>query len=370
VTAPAPPPGSPAARLFAEPWGFDFFQAVRLLERLAPAARPVGGDGPPAAEPVRFRAHQSLSFPPSAISGLTGGDRPAMTVAFFGLTGPLGTMPRAYTELLGRLTTDPRAAEPFALRDWFDLFNHRLLSLFYRAWAKYRYWVPQERGEPHGPVPDTFTVAVRSLVGLGTGGLLGRGKVVAPPTGRDPGPPRTLASVPDDTVLYYAGHFAHRPRNPAGLEAVLSDYLGVPVKVELFRGQWLPVGDGDRAALRVAGRLGDGAVLGERVWDVQGKFRVRVGPVGEPAFRELLPDPTPVPTGKRFALLLHLIRLYAGPEFDVEVQVVLLADEVPACRLPRSTAPGPRLGRDAWLRSMTPRRDAGDAVFTAAEADR
>lgn len=361
-----------ADRLFAEPYCYDFFQAVRLLERVAAGSRPVGRDGPPPAEPARFRALNSLAFPPSQIAGLAPAtpDRPPeLTVTFFGLTGPLGVMPRLYTELLARLADDPKAPERYTLRDWFDLFNHRLLSLFHGAWAKYRFWVAHERGEPRSPDPDAFTTALRSLVGLGTPALYDRAKVTTPGTGPDPGPPRTLAALPDDTILYYAGLFAHRPRNPGGLRAILADYLGVPVEVECFRGQWLTVTPDSRAALAGAAGapLGSGPVLGERVWDVQSKFRVRIGPVGVKEFAGLLPDPTPLPAGKKFSLLVHLIRLYAGPEFDVEVQLVLRADEVPACRLPRATAPGPRLGWNAWLVGMTPERDAGDAVFTVSE---
>src|ERR1700676_820396 len=133
----APPPDSVAARLFREGYGFHFFQAVRLLEQLRPEAVPVGRAGPPAAEGVRFRAHQSLSFPPSAIYGLAPPDgpegAPAMTVAFMGLTGPSGVLPRHYTELLMRLEKDLRGPEKDALRDWLDLFNHRFISLVFRG---------------------------------------------------------------------------------------------------------------------------------------------------------------------------------------------------------------------------------------------
>ncbi len=101
-----------ADRLFAEGYAFDFFQAVRLLERLAPERRLVGREGPPAAEVVRFRALNVLSFPPSAIAeALPPSDTlplPALRVAFLGLTGPSGVLPRHYTELLMRLRATAR----------------------------------------------------------------------------------------------------------------------------------------------------------------------------------------------------------------------------------------------------------------------
>src|ERR1043165_7020806 len=90
--------------LLFEPYRFSFFQAVRLLTRLHGEREPVGGDGPPSREVVRFRSHVSLGFPPSEIHDLTehpdGQGTPTMTVAFMGLTGTAGVLPRHYTEHL------------------------------------------------------------------------------------------------------------------------------------------------------------------------------------------------------------------------------------------------------------------------------
>ena len=150
-----------ARRLFEESYNFDFFQAVRLLQRMEPGRALVGRGGPPQAEAVRFRARISLSFPPSSIYEIRRPTSslpvPVMVQAFMGLTGPSGVLPRHYTELLYKIERDVRTPEKHALRDWFDLFNHRLVSLFYRAWEKYRFYVPFERGEYDGPEPDPFT---------------------------------------------------------------------------------------------------------------------------------------------------------------------------------------------------------------------
>src|ERR1051325_2219467 len=129
-------------QLFEEGYSFDFFQAVRLLERLYPQRQPEGRGGPPAAEQVRFRAHLSLAFPPSSIYELVKapeGSPHQMTQAFMGLTGPSGVLPRHYTELLLSLNRYAKHAEKHALRGWFDVFNHRMIALFYRAWEKYRF---------------------------------------------------------------------------------------------------------------------------------------------------------------------------------------------------------------------------------------
>ena len=130
-------------RLYEEGFAFDFFQAVRVLERLETKRRPIGYAGPPSAEGCALRALLSLSFPPSAVYEVERPTAalplPAMTVTFLGLTGPSGVLPRHYTELLLRLDREAKGPEKHALRRWLDLFNHRLLSLFYRAWEKYRF---------------------------------------------------------------------------------------------------------------------------------------------------------------------------------------------------------------------------------------
>jgi type VI secretion system protein ImpH len=359
-----PPPRPLAERLFAEGYAFDFFQAVRLLEALYPGRQLDGPD-----EPVRFRAWQSLSFPPSAIAGLrppVSEAAPAvMTVAFMGLTGPSGVLPRHYTELLLRLQRDARGPERTALRDWLDLFNDRLITLFYQTWRKYRFWLAYERRGPEQAEPDPFTRALRSLTGTGTPGLRDRLRVTAHDSA---GGEQVLASVDDQAVLFYGGLFAHRPRCAAGLNAILADYFRVPAKVLQFQGQWLQLDDPNRSHLGSANStLGSDLVVGQRVWDVQNKVRVRLGPLRYSQFQALLPDRAPAPGGKTFFSLLHLVRLYAGPELDVDVQLVPRAEEVPECLLPESTADGPRLGWDTWLTSQSLTRDPEEAVFEGVE---
>ncbi len=206
---------SVADRLFTEGYAFEFFQAVRLLERLEPKRRPVGRAGPPNNEVVRFRAHLSLSFPPSSLYEVLPPSTvlpvPAMIVSFMGLTGPSGILPRHYTELLMRIEREAKGPEKGALRSWLDLFNHRLISLFYRAWEKYRFYVSYERGDYAAREPDTFTQALLSLVGLGLPPLRHRLQV-AVPDDTVPARQRMLARIDDLSLLHYSGFFAHRPR--------------------------------------------------------------------------------------------------------------------------------------------------------------
>jgi type VI secretion system protein ImpH len=335
-------------QLRREAYRFDFFQAVRLLECLArdegrTRRGAVGHDHAPDEEIVRFRASPSLSFPASAITRLQESPGPQLSVTFLGLTGPQGVLPPHYTTLLLRRARD----KDYSLRDFLDLFNHRAVSLFYRAWEKYRLPQGYERARLDG-TEDLVTGGLYCLAGFGTAGLRGR------------------LALDDEVFLFFSGHFAHYPRSAAALEAMLEDYFAVPVRVEQAQGQWLELDEADRTLLPGGDdepglhcAVGVDLIVGERVWDVQSKFRVRLGPMSRAAFHRFLPG------GDALRAVCQLARTYAGPDLDFDVQPTLRADEVPACRLSAEEPEVQCLGWDAWLINDLPGTDAGDAVFEA-----
>ena len=346
---------------------------MRLLEKLAPKRAPIGLDGPPADEVARFRAHLSMSFPPSQIVALDPPDEehsnPLLTVTFMGLYGPSGVLPLHYTQLLMDIQRDVRGPERRSLRAWLDLFDHRFISLFYRAWEKYRFHLQYERGEAFRATPDTFTLGIRSLMGWGTHGLTHRlGGRRAEAVRRVPDwsdtaePPPALPG--STTAVALRRVFAQRPRNATNLPTLLADYFRLPFAVQQFRGQWLAIPVRGRPRLGEFGSLGIDAVAGERTWDVQSRFRVRVGPLTYLQFEDLLPDPAAIKERKTFFLVAQMARLFAGSEFDFDIQLVLAGPEVPEAQLTDAAGAGPRLGWTVWLISGTP-DDADDAVFDA-----
>ncbi|MDH3599243.1 MAG: type VI secretion system baseplate subunit TssG [Candidatus Tectomicrobia bacterium] len=333
--------------LFEAGYGFDFFQAVRVLERLYPERRPVGQAASPADEVVRFHSHLSLSFPPSAIHHIERAAsemEPAqMTVTFMGLTGPLGVLPRHYTEMLLQRVRQ----RDYTLRDFFDLFNHRLISLLYRAWEKYRVPVAYERAALQRREYDRFSLLLFDLMGMGTDGLRGR------------------QQVEDKALLFYTGLLAQQPHSASALAGILQDYFRVPVAVEQCLGQWLPLTESNRSRLgggEGTNCLGVNAVAGPYVWDQQAKFRVRPGPLTLRQFETLLPS------GNAFQTLVHLSRFFAGQEYDFEVQLILKAAEVPRSRLGAGGVGFTRLGWSAWLKNREFVDDADDAVFVGTSA--
>lgn len=326
--------------LFAQPYRFEFFQAVRLLERIYASRRPIGQAAEPNREVVRFHTPVNLSFPPSQIHALkpeapaAEGDDPAppqMTIAFMGLTGPQGVLPHAYTELLmERLRNKDRA-----LYEFLDLFNHRVISLFHRAWEKYRFPLAFERG-----LDDRFTEFLFDVVGVGTRGL------------------RHRFSFPDQGLLSYGGLIANKPHSASAVAGILSDYFGAPVKLEQFKGQWLKL---ERESYSMLGRanhqLGQSTVVGTRVWDTQSKFRVRFGPLRFKQFAALLPN------GSAFEPTSELVRFLAGQEFDFDLQLVLHKAEVPFCKL--SPVANPRLGWTTWLKTKPFKTDDEQVVLAS-----
>ncbi|HET6522530.1 MAG TPA: type VI secretion system baseplate subunit TssG [Geminicoccaceae bacterium] len=324
-----------AEALRREPQAFQFFQAVRLLRLLRRRERAVGASG---GDPVRFATHASLDFPASEVQALDpaeDGGPPRMTVNFMGLTGPSGVLPSHYTVAL--LERRIRYRDATAHR-FFDIFNHRLLRLFYEAWEKYRFWARYERGEER----DGLTRQLLDLVGLGTDGLYGRG----------------AAGVPDERLAHFAGLAAQRPRSAAAVAATLGGVLGVPVRVLELRGRWLTVPERDRTRLgRANAGLGDTALVGRRAWEHQSSFRVRVGPLGRRQFDRFLPG-----AGGHEALVA-LTTFLVGPALLFDVQLVLRREEVP--RLELSRAAPPRLGWTTWLATRRPvAADPDDVILS------
>lgn len=347
-------------RLEQEPYQFDFFQAVRLLRWLAETddqtdvqhqRKPVGEDYSPQEEIVRFRALPSLSFPQGSISRFkwpaTRDASPAeMIVGFMGLTGPNGVLPRHYTQLVMDRVRD----KDYALRDYLDLFNHRVISHFYRAWTKYRLPLAIEQSsldkERRGD--DLFTRCLLCFIGLGTPGL------------------RDRLQLNEASFLYYSGHFAHYPRNAISLEAIVADYFQLSVQVQQCRGQWLYLSAEDQSNVGQQqlletrnNQLGINVVVGRRVWGVENNFRLRLGPLSYRQFAQFMP------AGSALIKLAQLVRMYVGLEFDFDVQLILRRDEVPPCQLASGEGASARLGWNTWIRNRDFCRDVDDAVFVA-----
>lgn len=305
------------------PGRFEFFQAVRLLLRMYDRFEPPGTDAAVRSEAVRFRVNNSLAFPPSQIASINwDGRAPVMWINFMGLTGPMGVLPRAYTEFINtRLRSKDRTQA-----DFFDLFNHRMISLFYQAWEKYRSAVAYERDGQ-----DRLSRYLLCLIGLGTPGLQNR------------------MQVRDDSLLYYSGLLSLQPRSAVALRGALQDYFGVPVEVEQFVGAWQPLEPSDQCDLgsgpTFSSQLGVGSVVGDEIWNQQSRIRVKLGPLEQEEYLNFLPG------GDAAGPLREMARFICGNHLEIELQLILKQAVVPRCNLGEDCLAGPRLGWFTWMKS-------------------
>jgi type VI secretion system protein ImpH len=324
-------PRAPLDGLLAEPERYGFFQAVRLLYR-AHGLPPRAGAAAPH-DTLRFTVPASLNFPPCELDALardTQDDdeqpRYTMSVNFLGLTGPSGVLPRHYTEWL---MTQQKSRDP-AARDFMDIFNHRMLSLFWRAWAKHRSELGQETaGESSGVLRHVY-----DLIGLGTSAL----HALVEPRKRG----ATKTALPAAALGYYSGLVAQHPHGVGTLAQVVGDVVDAPVEVIGCHGTWQNIPLRDRTQLgRRNQRFGDGCVLGSQFWDRQTTVRVRIGPMRLKSFEALLPS------RELLGSVVELLRFLTGLALDLDIQLVLQSEAVPRARI--GGAKPARLGWNSWL---------------------
>jgi type VI secretion system protein ImpH len=308
---------------------------MRRLEAEHRGRRRFGRTARPAEDAVRLAQEPSVVFAPATLAGWEPGGEgrpPRLAVHFFGLFGPDGPLPLHLTEYARNRRRNHR--DPTFQR-FADLFHHRLLSLFYRAWADVRPTVAFDR-----PEEDRFGLYLGALIGLGMASL------------------RRRDAMPDLTKLHFTGHLACQTRHAEGLAAILSMFFGTPVRVAEFTGAWLALPQADRTRLGGGARtaaLGRSALLGGRVWSRQHKFRLIFGPLSLADYRRLLPG------GASFRRLIPIVRNYAGDRLVWDVNLILKREEVPPIRLGRDG----KLGWTTWLGTRRASTDAADLCLDA-----
>ncbi|MGI9421131.1 MAG: type VI secretion system baseplate subunit TssG [Geminicoccaceae bacterium] len=330
----ADPPGPRVPRLedalAATPHRYQFLQALRLLERQHRESPRLGRAKRAAQEPIRVGQEPYLAFPPANISTFEPGtgDQPArLWVRFFGLFGPHGPLPTHLTSYARRRIDQER--DP-TFSSFADVFHHRLLLLFYRAWADSQPAVDYDR-----PDEARFTQHVGSLAGSGTD-----------QSGADD---RWMRHA----ELFHIGYFASGTRHASGLRRMLEDVFEVPVAITPFVGGWLRLPQNTLCHLGVRGTLGVDAIAGEYSFQRQHRFQIRLGPLGLDAFERFLPGSTSL------RRLTSVVRRAVGDALEWDLKVVLKCEEVPKTSLKGEA----RLGLTSWCGKEERAADAEDLVL-------
>lgn len=324
-------------KLAADPTKFGFLQSMRQLEAMHPELPRLGTSLRPSDDPVRLGQEPSVVFATSTLASFEPSgfaNRPVMEVLFLGLFGPNGPLPLHLTEYArDRLIhEDDPTFKRFA-----DVFHHRLLLLFYRAWATSSPAASYDR-----PDMNRFEDFIGSLVGIGAGSLKQRD------------------DMPDLAKLYYSGRLSNKTNNAEGLQAILSDFFKLPVQLEQFVGHWLELPDNALCRLGSdpeVGTLGMNVMVGTHFWDCQQAFRIVFGPLDLQDYLRLLPS------GDTMTRVSAIVRNYIGDAMLWDLNLVLKKEEVPPLRLGEFG----ELGWSTWLCDRNEDRDVTDLVLQPSE---
>ena len=209
---------------------------------------------------------------------------------------------------------------------------------------KYRLPLAYERAGSRGH--DTISEALRALIGM-------RGQAL-----------QDRQALSDETLVFYAGHFSRNVCTADGLRQMLSDFFARPVGVIQFQGRWANLARDEQTQLGSAvtpgpryGALGSSTILGTRMWDVQGSFRLTMGPLEYEEYERLLPG------GVDMGELAALTRTYVGPVLSFDLRLTLKASQIPQLRISSRETASARLGWNTWLPTTGPREDASDPIF-------
>lgn len=336
-------------QLTQEPQRYDFFQAVRLLERVSAldpgehqfATDPVAQNSLPNREVVRFKSPPKLSFHAADIDRIQMSDtddcgdsnRPQkqwqLDVNFMGLTGSQGVMPYYLSEVVLKELKNRN----HALKDYLDLFNHRAISLYYQAWHKYQLPVNYERNHQQGGQRnDLFTDALLSLCGLGTSELSYR------------------LPIPDSAIAGFAGSLSRQICSADALKGMIKAYFDLEVCIDQFQGQWQDLPEdvqtrlpGPEVPQGLNNSLGVNAVLGGSSFQIQNKFSVVIAPMPYDQFMDLSPG------SKKLDALKSFIAFSVGSELDFDINLSLSDSEVPSVQLVDNDDYQPLLGWNSHL---------------------
>jgi len=255
-----------------------------------------------------------------------------ITLANLGLLGPEGPMPLHLTRwVLDRLSqrwftgSDALQTSDTTFVDFVNILQHRMIALYYRAWADAHPAVQVERG-----VGGRVRAMLEAMSGIGL--------------------PGTQDPELDMVRLRQAGALASQVDGPERLTLFLAQAFKVPVQIKEFIAAWITIPAALQSRVGKAyAVLGRGATIGPRVFGRQSRIELRVGPLGYDDFKAFLPG------GRRLDLFKKAVRDMIGETLDVDLRIVLAREAVPPPRI--GTV---QLGRTAWLARPAERGDADE----------
>ena len=201
--------------LLAEPYRYQFIQAVRILlcwlrSQNVSHVQAFG-------QVLRFKNSLSLRFPASEIEQLSldENEQLALIPTFMRFLGVGGTLPLHHSE---RIAAYRLSSKDAGVSAFLDIFSHRMVALYYQAWEKYRLESTLQTQAKDAQLPLLLALAGVRRTAL---------------------PPRAEPdAVTQDVAAWYAGLLRCRPVSAQAIGRVLTEYCGVPVTLQQFVGGW------------------------------------------------------------------------------------------------------------------------------------
>lgn len=273
---------------------FNFYQLVELLHRLV-EQDPEKNDWETQCRLV-FSANPSLGFAAADVASLSVLDdnRLQLQTNFFGMTGAQSPLPGFMLEQLAN-------EDEFGLkRQFLDFFNNRLITLVYRVWRKYRYYVRfQEEAQ------DKFSDQLFALVGLAD--------------------KRMRGDTPINwcKMLAYSGMLAGRSRSPQVVAGIISHCFDLPdVSIRQWVKRRVPIQQEQK--IQLGGQncsIGVNTVIGSFVNDIKGKFTIQIKGLNKTRFAEFLPS------GHEYQPLCKLVEFILREQMAYDLELVLQDNE-------------------------------------------
>mgnify|MGYP001386742197 CR=1 FL=1 len=327
--------------LFEYPYKYEFHQAAYLLEHIFKKNYWALGEGVAAGEEVvKIKARVSFSAPGSDIYRF---DRPkykdippTMHVNFWGIAGIQGPLPQPYTEMIANRIRD----HDYAMRDFLDMFNHRLISLVHRIRKKALPCLNTK--EPESSPKGISLCAFLGFKDQDTRSILG---------------------VDPKAVIYFAALFWQHPRSAVGLKVILENFFKTPVVIHQFQGGWLPL-DEDQTTLIGFHKsrfnvLGKDAVLGTKAWRAEKGILIQMGPMDRVLFNKCLKS------GSLYPTLVRIIRAYLPQNITFRIQLKLAGSDLSPTVLNSQI----ELGATSWLLSHSSQQSVDQQVILTPHPD-
>ncbi|WP_289992582.1 type VI secretion system baseplate subunit TssG [Photorhabdus laumondii] len=249
---------------------------------------------------VQFSSVLTLDAPEREVESLLppqeGDEQYRMAVHHFGLLGTLGALPLRYTEWLidRRYRYGDESAQAFI-----DIFTHRLLSLRFQAWQKYRLYINTEL-QNHAEL-QTYAEwqnyrALPAVIPAVAGQL--------------------MADTTQRSHPACVGLLATPVRSMVNLQQLLQRELSMAVNIQPFKGRWQYA---EQAHCCCLGRslLGDNPMLGRAYWDIQSGFHIQLGPFAARQRAAFMPG------NEQYRKLTQWVWQFAGPLLSFSLELLV-----------------------------------------------